>query len=124
MPSQTSNDGTPDLGVLWGAIEIGLFISIPEEEIRKVYHLLETGALDADKVGGIWTSTRARLTRQSATPRAERPELTNTTEPPNNTPPDTNSDTTEAEAPPTPRPARAARSGRSAPRRAARSARR
>jgi hypothetical protein len=43
---------------LWGAVEIGREIN---RKPRQAYHLLESGHLDADKVGAIWVSTRARL---------------------------------------------------------------
>jgi hypothetical protein len=83
-----ANADTPDLGVLWGAAAIGGFINLRlpngKVDIRKTYHLLETSAIDANKVRGTWISTRARLTRQFATPRAE---LTQTVAEPDIAPP-------------------------------------
>ena len=45
---------------LWGAQAIGEHIN---RNRRQTFHLLETGKLDATKVGAIWTSTPRRLNR-------------------------------------------------------------
>jgi hypothetical protein len=51
--------------ILRGAQAIGDFIGLDEErERRRVYYLLQTGAIDATKEGTTWVSTKSRLRRQ------------------------------------------------------------
>jgi len=45
---------------VWGAGEIGKIIN---RDKRQTYWLLESGKLDATKVGATWTSTKRRLSR-------------------------------------------------------------
>ena len=45
---------------IWGATEIGKIIN---RNKRQTFHLLETGVLDASKVGSHWVSTQRRLNR-------------------------------------------------------------
>jgi hypothetical protein len=45
---------------LWGAETIATEIN---RTIRQTFHLLESGVLPADKVGGRWVSTPRRLRR-------------------------------------------------------------
>ena len=46
--------------VLWGTAAIGAHIGRTE---RQTYHLLECGKLPGKKIGGKWTSTKAKLDR-------------------------------------------------------------
>ncbi len=48
---------------IWSAEAFGLVIQRTEAQ---VFHLLERGLLDADKVGGRWTSTPRRLLKSLA----------------------------------------------------------
>ena len=48
---------------IWGAEAIAREIN---RAPRAVYHLLENGYLDADRVGGRWVSTPRRLRKQFA----------------------------------------------------------
>jgi len=48
------------LDVIWGARAIAAELNCSE---RKVFHLLETGRLPAEKTGKIWATTRSRLKR-------------------------------------------------------------
>lgn len=48
------NDNLP----LWGAVAIGRVIG---RNPRQTFNLLETGKLPAQKIGGLWVSTRKRL---------------------------------------------------------------
>lgn len=43
---------------LWGAVAIGAAIGINR---RQAFHLLETGAIPAKKIGGRWVAMRDRL---------------------------------------------------------------
>jgi hypothetical protein len=110
MPTTTSSqddsldDDTLAADLLRGAEAIGRFIGVDQ---RAAYHLLESGHVPARRVGGVWVYTKSGLRAFFATPT----NITST---------DTDNDTA-VESPPTPRSARAARS---APRRAARSAKR
>jgi hypothetical protein len=45
---------------LWGAGEIGKHI---RRNQRQVFYLLESGRIDATKVGQLWTTTRRRLNK-------------------------------------------------------------
>jgi hypothetical protein len=64
--SDTSDAPTNTLGVLWTAAAIAQYINV---DLRKCWYLLETGALDADKIRDQWVTTKARLDRQFNTPR-------------------------------------------------------
>lgn len=55
-----TNDGQLDQPI-WGAKNIGAEIN---KKPAATYHLLESGKLDADKVGDQWVTTRRRLRRQ------------------------------------------------------------
>lgn len=54
--------------VLWGATTIAVEANIVNDDgtpnLRRVYHLLERGYLDASKMGHLWFTTRRRLRRQ------------------------------------------------------------
>lgn len=56
----TNVDNITDDTPVWGASEIGKLLN---RSRRQIYHLLETGVIDARKIGGTWVSTRARLLR-------------------------------------------------------------
>ena len=56
MPTEAT---TNDDELLWGAGAIAKAIN---RDYRATYHLLEQGALSAEKVGGRWVSSRRRLT--------------------------------------------------------------
>jgi hypothetical protein len=60
VPNETEN-----LGVLWGAKEIGNFI---RKKPRAAFHLLETGQLPGRKVGKLWTATKRELTEALTAP--------------------------------------------------------
>jgi hypothetical protein len=45
---------------IWGAAEIGKVIN---RNPRQTFYLLESGKIDATKIGQLWTSTRRRLSR-------------------------------------------------------------
>jgi hypothetical protein len=52
-------DYNPDLdGLVWGAAAIAKIVN---RNVRQTFHLLEQGHLDADKVGGLWSSSPRRL---------------------------------------------------------------
>ncbi len=52
------NQMDPKLNVIWGARAIGKVINANE---RQAFHLLETGAIPAKKVGGQWTAEENQL---------------------------------------------------------------
>jgi hypothetical protein len=45
---------------VWGAEDIG---KIANRDLRQIYDLLDTGKIDAAKVGRVWTSTPRRILR-------------------------------------------------------------
>jgi hypothetical protein len=45
---------------VWGAEDIG---KIANRDLRQIYYLLDTGKIDAAKVGRVWTSTPRRILR-------------------------------------------------------------
>lgn len=57
---QPSGDNLSRLAddLLWGAKAISEEIGVNE---RKAFYLLETGAIPAQKVNGLWVSSRGRL---------------------------------------------------------------
>jgi hypothetical protein len=69
MKNPVRDDDTP----IWGAERIGAdagcFRVDGTVHLGKAYYLLETGLIDADKVGKMWVSTRARI-RRSLSPTA------------------------------------------------------
>lgn len=52
---------------LWGAAQIARVVNLVDKDgrlrTRAAFHLLKNRRLDADKIGGIWTSTPRRLLR-------------------------------------------------------------
>jgi hypothetical protein len=61
MTAPTLSHRSDDLDApIWGAEAIGEHI---RRNKRQTFHLLETGKLDATKVGQLWTSTKRRLNR-------------------------------------------------------------
>lgn len=59
--SESSFEIQDNLGVLWGAEAIANFVNLP---VERSYYLLQTGKIDADKIGDLWASTKARLRKQ------------------------------------------------------------
>lgn len=132
------DDDTLRNDILRGAQQIGRFVG--DENERQTYHALESGHYPAKKIGGVWFGSKRVLTEHFTTPSNTPPPPDPNTEPTSTeaeappvierrrlSPPRVSTDTdndTDAKSPPTPRPPRAARSGRSAPRHAARLARR
>ena len=51
----------PGYGALWIAEVLNLRDENGEPVLTRTYHVLESGYVDADKMGRIWTSTRRRL---------------------------------------------------------------
>jgi hypothetical protein len=47
---------------VWGAANFAPWVGA--KNTRQVWHLLKTGAIDADKVGDSWVSTPRRLRRR------------------------------------------------------------
>lgn len=56
--SAASTDDTAELGVIWGAKAIADALGRTR---RQTFHMLESGALPARKVGGRWAVTRRAL---------------------------------------------------------------
>jgi hypothetical protein len=56
MPEQSP----PELGLIWGASAIAAALGTTR---RRAFHLLESGALPAKKLGGRWVVSRDALRR-------------------------------------------------------------
>jgi hypothetical protein len=52
------SESNADHDVVWGAKAIGAVINRTE---RQAFHLLESGALPAKKIGNLWTGSRRKL---------------------------------------------------------------
>jgi hypothetical protein len=58
-----SNDNTLANDILMGAKEIAQFLG-QQNNLRNVYHWLETAQVSAFKMAGVWVSTKTRLREQ------------------------------------------------------------
>lgn len=56
--SEDKHDEPKDLGLLWGAAAIAAALGRTR---RQTFHLLETGAIPARRVGGRWCASRTAL---------------------------------------------------------------
>jgi hypothetical protein len=64
---RNNNNGAP-LGedLIWGAkaIALELFSSDEPKYVRKAFYLLNSGLIDAEKIGDQWVGSRQRLRRR------------------------------------------------------------
>lgn len=62
MADKNADDNSLDL--VWGATDIACALDLPGPSgRRKVFRLLETGAIPARKIGGSWVASRTKLRR-------------------------------------------------------------